>query len=101
MSELFVIIARDKPDSLALRTGNRPAHLTHARTLGDRLKVAGPLLSEDAEPKPCGSLIIFEAENIAEARAFAAADPYARAGLFATVTVVPWRAALGSWLADS
>ncbi len=101
MSRLFIIIARDKPDSLELRMANRPAHLDHARSLGDRIKVAGPLLTPGDDPKPCGSVLIIEAEDLASARAFAEADPYAQAGLFESVTVAPWNAVLGQWVAAS
>lgn len=101
MSKLFAIIASDKPNALELRLATRAAHLDHARSIGDRLKYAGPFLTRDAEPKPCGSLLIFEAEDLAAAEAFAAADPYAKAGLFLSVRVEPVAAALGSWLQPS
>ncbi len=94
---LFIITARDKPNSLDLRVATRPAHLAHATSIGDRLKLAGPLLTEGADPKPCGSFILFEADDLAAAKAFAAADPYATAGLFETVSVDGWNAAVGAW----
>ncbi len=87
----FVIRALDKPDSLEVRLANRPQHLDHARSIGDGLFVAGPLLEND---KPIGSLIIVEMATLAEVQAFAAADPYAKAGLFASVDITPWRRAL-------
>jgi hypothetical protein len=43
-----------------------------------------------------GSLIIFEAADLEAARAFAAADPYAKAGLFESAQLRPWRATLGA-----
>ena len=101
MSGLFAIIATDRPDSLDLRASTRPAHLDHAQSIGARLKFAGPFLTDAAEPKPRGSLLIIEADDLAAAEAFAAADPYARAGLFEAVRVEPLAAALGSWLASS
>ena len=98
MSKLFSIIALDKPDSLALRVATRPAHLDHAKSIGDKLKYGGPFLTNEAEPKPYGSLLIIEAESLAEVEAFAAADPYAKAGLFASVKVSAVGASLGVWL---
>lgn len=98
MSQLFIIIARDKPGGSDLRAATRPAHLDYARSIGARLKVAGPLMSEGAEPRPCGSVLIIEAESLAAAKAFAADDPYAKAGLFETVEVTPWNAVLGHWV---
>ncbi len=88
----FVIHALDKPDSLPLRLANRPAHLDHARSIGAALFVAGPLL--DDNDQPLGSLLIVDMPSGADAAAFAAADPYALAGLFASVTITPWRRAL-------
>jgi uncharacterized protein YciI len=98
MAKLFSIIAMDKPDSVALRAATRPVHLEHARTLGDKLKYGGPFLTDEAEPKPYGSLMIVEAESLAEVEAFAAADPYAKAGLFESVKIAPVGSSLGVWL---
>ena len=92
---LFAIVARDKPDHLETRMGARPDHVAHLNGLGARLKAAGPML--DADDKPMGSLVVFEAGDVAAARAFAEADPYAAAGLFADVQVVPFNALLGTW----
>lgn len=87
---LFAIIHHDKPDSVNLRMETRETHLEYLRAAGERLKLAGPLLTDDGET-PKGSLLIVEAESLADARAFAAGDPYTRAGLFASSTVTPWR----------
>jgi uncharacterized protein YciI len=100
MAALFVLYARDKAGKLADRMAARPKHLEHMASLGARLKVAGPILDQ-ATGDPCGSLIIFEAENLAAAAAFAQADPYAAAGLFDQVTIAPWRAAVGAWAASA
>jgi uncharacterized protein YciI len=86
----FVIVNRDKPDGGDIRADTRPVHLDYLRAAGDALILAGPLL-DDAGDAPCGSLLIIEAADLAEAERFAAGDPYAKAGLFATSTVMPWR----------
>lgn len=49
----------------------------------------GPFL--DAAGNPNGSLVIIEAKDQAEAEAIAANDPYAKAGLFASVEIRPWK----------
>jgi uncharacterized protein YciI len=90
---LYVISCVDKADHLHIRMENRPAHVGHLKSNLDRLVLAGPTLTEDGET-PTGSVIIMEFDNQAEAEAFAAADPYAKAGLFETVTIKPWRQAL-------
>ena len=100
MAALFVLYARDKAGKLADRMAARPKHLEHLAALGARLKVAGPLLDQ-VTGDPCGSLIIFEADDLAAAEAFATADPYAAAGLFDQLTIAPWRAAVGAWAASA
>lgn len=86
----FAILNHDKPDSVDLRMKVRETHLEYLRGVGDKLMTAGPILAEDGRT-PIGSLLIVEAETLEAARAFAAADPYAKAGLFASSMVWPWR----------
>ena len=87
---LVSIICSDKPGRIELRQSTRPAHLEHLRAHQGKLVEAGPLL--DPEGKPCGSLLLVEMAGRAEAEAFAAADPYAKAGLFESVVIRPYRA---------
>jgi uncharacterized protein len=89
---LFVITCTDKPNSLDLRLKTRPEHIAFLESLN--IKAAGPFL--DADEKPIGSLIILEAENLAAAKAIAARDPYANAGLFQTTEVRAWRWAINN-----
>ena len=86
---LFAITCADKPGGLELRMATRPAHLEHLKANERSLALVGPVL--DAEGKPCGSLLVVEAADQAAAEAFAAADPYAKAGLFESVVVRPFR----------
>ncbi len=95
---LFIATCIDKPDSLAKRMERRPAHLAHLASLGARVRAAGALL-DPAGRNPIGSLLIFEAADEAEVRAMVALDPFAEAGLFASVEVKPWRQAVGVPLA--
>ena len=87
---LYSLYCTDKPGSLEVRLGNRPAHLAYLEGLGDRLITAGPLLADDGQT-PCGSLVIIEGADKADAEAVAAGDPYAAAGLFESVVIRPWR----------
>lgn len=87
---LFAINAEDKPNSEALRIANRPNHLEYLKAAGRRIVAAGPLLSPDGRSMT-GSLLIIDADSLSDAQAFAAGDPYAKAGLFARTTVAPWR----------
>jgi uncharacterized protein YciI len=86
---LFAITNIDKADSAALRAATRETHLGYLDSIVAQLILAGPLLN--AENQPIGSLLVVEAESAAAAAAFADADPYARAGLFESVTIRPYR----------
>jgi uncharacterized protein len=86
----YALICIDKPDSLALRMANREAHLAYTRSApAGFIRTAGPFLDEAGEM--CGSLFFLEAESVEAVRAFNAADPYARAGLFERVDIRAWR----------
>ena len=86
----FVALSRDRTDGLDTRLANRPAHLDFLKAHPDRIKIGGPLLAPDGE-RMIGSMLIVEAGDEAEARALLAEDPYAKAGLFQEVSVLPWR----------
>ena len=86
---LFALICADKPNSLQLRMSCRPDHVKFLEDLGSKLKAAGPF-TDDAG-SPVGSLVIIEAEDRAAIAAIAARDPYAVAGLFASVEIKPWK----------
>ena len=91
---LYAAVSLDKPGQLELRIATRPPHVAWLEGLGDQLKLAGPMLDETGE-NPIGSLVIIEAESLAAARAVFAADPYVKAGLFATADVRAWRHTFG------
>ncbi|MDJ0852197.1 MAG: YciI family protein [Myxococcota bacterium] len=82
------MIGRDGPRGAELRKLHRPAHLEGLEGLEAEGKIrhAGPLL--DGEGRPCGSLIVFEADDLAAARALAARDPYVVEGIFASHEVL-------------
>jgi len=85
---LYALIARDKPDGLALRQAVRPTHLAHLDSLGDTLVLAGPFQDEDG--RATGSFVVIEAETIQAARALFARDPYMTEGLFQSYEVSRW-----------
>jgi hypothetical protein len=92
---LYAIIARDGPNSAALRPKVRPRHLEYLQPLIDQGRVvfAGPHPAIDSpDPGPAGftgSLIIAEFESLERARAWSAEDPYVREGVFAEVAIKP------------
>ena len=90
---MFVaLIAHDKAGALPIRQENRPAHLEYLKST-DLVAQAGPLL--DAEGGMIGSLIILDVEDMAQAQNWADNDPYAKAGLFGTVTLTHWNRVIG------
>ncbi len=95
---LFMILAKDKADSLELRMANRAAHLDYLKGAGSRIKVAGPILSAGEEPKPIGSMIIIDAASEGAVRLFCDNDPYATAGLFESVEIRHWLKVTGDWV---
>lgn len=85
---LFAITALDKPGHLDTRMQTRPDHLRYWQDNDAALVLAGPFLDDD--DKPVGSLLVVRADDLAGAKALAEADPYARAGVFESVTVRRW-----------
>ncbi len=89
----FAIVCLDKPDRGHLRAENRPAHIDYLNANLEHMLLAGPFLSEDGE-RPVGSLLIMEYDDQGQAQAFVEGDPYAKAGLFESVTIRPFRKVL-------
>lgn len=92
---LYILICKDEAaDGLGRRMAARPEHLAYLKSLNEKVRIGGALLSPD-EKEPRGSVIIIEAANIDEARAIADADPYAKSGVFEEVEIYPYRQAAG------
>jgi hypothetical protein len=85
-------MAHDKPDALEIRMANRPAHVDYLKST-DHVHLAGPLIN--AEGGMCGSMIVLDVPDMSTAAAWAAQDPYAKAGLFASVTLTEWKKVIG------
>lgn len=97
---LYAITGQDVPDSLAARLAARPAHLERLQALQaeGRLLLAGPFPAIDSnDPGSAGftgSLIVAEFASLQQAQAWAGADPYVAAGVYASVSVKPFRKVL-------
>ena len=91
---LFAIISQDVEDSLAARLEARPAHVEWLKALDaqHRLTLAGPH-PHASEEGFTGSLVVAEFADLATAQAWAAEDPYVAAGVYAQVTVKPFKQA--------
>ncbi|MDD2761679.1 MAG: YciI family protein [Methylomonas sp.] len=94
---LYAIIAEDVANSLSQRHVTRPAHLQRLQALQDqgRLIIAGPHPASDTETPGdagfTGSLIVAEFDSLEAAKNWADADPYVAAGVYARVTVKPFK----------
>jgi uncharacterized protein YciI len=99
---LYTIIGQDVTASLANRLAARPAHVARLQLLQDagRLILAGPFPAVDANDPGAagftGSLIVAEFASLQEAQNWANADPYISAGVYAHVTVKPFKRAFPS-----
>jgi uncharacterized protein YciI len=97
---LYAIISQDRPNSLNDRLQTRPEHLARLEMLKNdgRLVLAGPHPAIDStDPGPAGfsgSLVVAEFTSLEDARAWADADPYLTAGVYASVTVKPFKKVL-------
>ena len=97
---LYAITGTDIADSLARRLEARPAHLARLQALQNegRLLLAGPFPAVDAvDPGAAGftgSLIVAEFASLEAAQAWAEADPYVAAGVYAGVSVQPFKKVL-------
>ena len=87
----YFIHAVDKPGALEVRKANREAHLAYVKdNYNDAMIAAGPTLSDDGEGMT-GSVILIDLPDRAAVDAFCANDPYTKAGLFASVTIAPFK----------
>jgi len=93
----YAIVGQDTADSLERRLVARPAHIErlHALQQAGRLLLAGPFPAIDSNDPGAagftGSLIVAEFDTLADAQAWAEADPYVTAGVYAGVSVKPFR----------
>tara|TARA_B110000977_G_scaffold111867_1_gene145012 strand:- start:588 stop:845 length:258 start_codon:yes stop_codon:yes gene_type:complete len=85
-------MAHDKAGALDVRLENRSAHVEYLKST-DHVHLAGPLI--DADGGMCGSMIVLDVPDMVAAEAWAANDPYAKAGLFSSVTLTEWKKVIG------
>ena len=78
----YALIGRDGQRGGELRKLHRQAHLAGLEDLvtAGRIRHAGPLLADDG--RPLGSLIVFDAPDLASARAIVERDAYVVEGIF-------------------
>lgn len=93
----YVIFSQDVENSLEKRMSVRDKHLARLKTLQEegRLLTAGPMPAIDSENPGdagfTGSTVIADFTSLEDAKAWADADPYIEAGVYAQVTVKPFK----------
>ncbi|MDH3989342.1 MAG: YciI family protein [Gammaproteobacteria bacterium] len=96
----YAIISEDVENSLPLRVKAREAHLARMQELvtENRVLIAGPHPAVDSEDSGSagftGSLVVIDFPSLEEAKAWANDDPYVAAGVYASVTVKPFKKVL-------
>ncbi len=96
----YAIVGQDVSDSLDKRLAARPAHLDRLQALqqAGKLLLAGPFPVIDSNDPGAagfsGSLIVAEFDSLADAQAWADADPYVATGVYASVHVKPFKKVL-------
>jgi uncharacterized protein YciI len=83
---LFLIHCTDGPGREAIRADHYEAHRAYLRDSTVDIKLAGPQVSDD-NTRRIGSVFVVDVPDRAAAEAFAAGDPFAKAGLFDRVLV--------------
>jgi uncharacterized protein YciI len=100
MNLFYAIVGEDVPGSLDKRLAARPDHLARLDQLKDagRLLLAGPFPAIDSpDPGPAGfsgSLIVAAFDSLEAAQTWADADPYVAAGVYAHISVKPFKRVL-------
>jgi uncharacterized protein YciI len=90
---LFAVIGFDvAPHSMPLREAHRQEHRNYVLSHDAPVRLAGAMY--DAQDNQCGSLLIFEARDEAEVRAWCEREPFHRNGVYAQLFITEWRPAL-------
>ncbi len=85
----YVIHCLDHDGAVDKRLANYDAHKAYLAAATVRTLISGPLLADD-EATMIGSCFVLEAASLAEAEAFNRNDPFAKVGLWKTVSVRPF-----------
>jgi uncharacterized protein YciI len=87
---IFVLHLLDKPGAAELRDAVRPQHKAYLAQAADRIAFAGPLVSDDGKAM-VGSLLAIDFESREAAQRWQQDEPFARAGLYASVAIHPFQ----------
>ncbi|MEW9920088.1 YciI family protein [Marimonas sp. MJW-29] len=79
----------DYKDALDRRLANYDAHKAYLSKPPVKIVISGPLLADD-EKTMIGSMVLVEAESLADVEAFHRNDPFFAAGIWEEVSIRPF-----------
>ena len=85
----YVIHCLDHAGAVQKRLDHYEAHKAYLGAASMKTVISGPLLADDQETM-IGSCFVVEAGTLAEVEAFNRADPFFKAGLWATISIRPF-----------
>lgn len=89
----FVVIAKDQPDALERRMASRDDHLAKVQGAADRgEEIVGAALQDD-DGKMCGSMLLFDVENVERVKELLANDPYTKNNVWGDIQILPCKVA--------
>ncbi|GAA5237128.1 YciI family protein [Verticiella sediminum] len=86
---IFAFHLIDRPDAGDLRLCVRPEHKAYLALVAERIAFAGPLTADDGQTM-LGSLLVIDFEDRAAAMQWIAEEPFTKAGLYQTVSILPF-----------
>ena len=86
---IYVFHLLDRSGGLDLRLRVRPEHKAYLAQVADRMAFAGPLTTEDGQTM-IGSLLAIDFDSLDAAKAWAANEPFTKAGLYASTSILPF-----------
>ena len=96
---LFLIHCLDKQGAQALRAENAAEHAQYMRAHADRVRLGGPLLSDDGTERQ-GVVVLGEFDDAQQVQRFLAQEPYHQAGLFKRVVVHPFEVVMNGFVKE-
>ena len=85
----YVVHCLDHDGAVEKRLSHYDAHKAYLAAATVKTVISGPLLADD-EATMIGSCFVIEANTLAEVQAFNTNDPFAKAGLWKTVSIRPF-----------
>jgi uncharacterized protein len=85
----YVVHCLDHDGAVDKRLANYDAHKAYLATAPVKTVISGPLLADD-EQTMIGSCFVLEADSLAAAQDFNNNDPFAKVGLWKTVSIRPF-----------